>query len=66
MNEDVTLKEAERIIHSSAGVFVFDLALLPSEFVTEKSKLTLQRAVSSHHTNHWSHYTRVIRKQLRK
>jgi len=36
--EIVTLKEAECIIHFSAGVFVFDLALLPSESVTEKEQ----------------------------
>jgi hypothetical protein len=64
-SEFVTLKEAWHI-YSSAGVFVFDLTLLTSEFVTEKSNLTLQRAVSSHHTNHWSHYTHAICKQLRK
>jgi len=61
----VTLKEAWHI-YSFAGVFVSDLALMTSEFVTEKSKLTLQRAVSSHHTNHQSHYTHAICKQLRK
>ena len=34
-------------------------------FFTEGSKLTLQRAVSSHHTNHWSQYMSTICKQLR-
>jgi len=62
----LALEEAERIIYSSSGVFVFDLALLPSEFVTEKRKLTLQRSVCSHHTNHWSHFTCTVGMQLRK
>jgi len=64
--EIVTLKEAEHIIYSSAGVFMFDLALLPLELVKENSKLTLQRTVSSHHTYHWSHYTHATYKLLRK
>jgi hypothetical protein len=58
--------KVQHVIYSSTGVFVLDCAHQPSEFVTEKSKLTLQWDESSHYANHCSHYMDTFCKQLRK